>query len=172
MGKATCIFYWCLGITLVIGLGPIFLCCTVGALLAAVCIMLAILFICMNLLSVARSLWWFAEFCFSGESYSYPTWMFTKLYPSTAFLTILYISLAVLAIAAIFLVYQNIQYYYFEKSLKRPPEDKDLDKKLNQDISKENGKLSDINNSKNNNNFHLFSDLDSSEKVSSNVKNK
>ena len=172
VGKATCIFYWCLGITLVIGLGPIFLCCTVGALLATVCIMLAILFICMNLLSVARSLWWFAEFCFSGESYSYSTWMFTQLYPSTAFLTILYISLAVLAIAAIFLVYQNIQYYYFEKSLNRPPEDKDLDKKLNQDISKENGKLSDINNSKHNNNFPLLSDLDSSEKVSSNVKNK
>ena len=166
VGKATCIFYWCLGITLVIGLGPIFLCCTVGALLAGVCIMLAILFICIASFSVARSLWWFAEFCFSGESYSYPTWMFTTLYPSTAFLTILYISLAVLAIATIFLVYKKIQYYYFEKSLKRPPEDKDLDKKLNQDISKESDIYSSINHEP------LISDLNSSVEVSNNVKNK
>lgn len=131
VGKASCIFYCCLRIALIIGVGPMLLWFPVGLIVAGVCGILALVFLCMGLLPVARALVWFGNFCFNADqSYSYPVWMLTKLYPSTIFLTILYISLTILAIAAIFLTYKKIQYYYFEKNLKRPSEEKNLVKQL------------------------------------------
>ncbi|MBQ9491953.1 MAG: hypothetical protein IJU86_04205 [Firmicutes bacterium] len=164
VGKATCIFYWCLKIAFLISIGPILLCAPL-TILALLSLLFSWISFSLGLsLCSDDALVRLFRFCLFNE-YCGPL-SFITIYPSTAFLTILYISLAVLAIATIFLVYKKIQYYYFEKSLKHPPEDKDLDKKLNQDISKESDIYSSINHEP------LISDLDSSEKVSSNAKNK
>ena len=94
------------------------------------------------------------------------------IYSSTAFAAIFWIAVAAFAIAIIFWAYKQYMHYRFKKSLKRPPEEKDSSQELSHDISKENDKFGDLNNSKDNNNFPLFSDLDSSVEVSSNVKYK
>ena len=91
---------------------------------------------------------------------------------SISLLILCFIIVACVTAATISVIYKKIQCYYFEKRLRRPPEEKDLSQALNQYMSKENDKLSDINNSQNNNNFPLFSDLDSSVEISNNVKNK
>ena len=67
------------------------------------------------------------------------------MYSSTVFAAIFWIAVAACVIAVIFWAYKKYMHCQFEKSLKRPFEEKDLSKELNKEMPKENDIFAGLN---------------------------